>query len=51
MILVKMVIDGKEIEAEAGATILDAAKKLGTEMPTLCYYPGVFAEPPADFVW
>lgn len=31
-------IDGKEIEAEAGATILDAAKSADIFIPTLCHH-------------
>jgi predicted molibdopterin-dependent oxidoreductase YjgC len=32
-------IDGKEIEASPGQTILDAAKEHGIYIPSLCYYP------------
>ncbi|MCX7027626.1 MAG: NADH-dependent [FeFe] hydrogenase, group A6 [Spirochaetes bacterium] len=35
---VKLYIDGKEIEVDAGTTILKAAKQLGIEIPTLCYH-------------
>jgi len=42
--LVKMTIDGDEVEIDASATVLDAAEKLGIEIPTLCYYAGVFRE-------
>jgi len=31
-------IDGREIEVDAGTTILDAAKRLGIQIPTLCYH-------------
>ncbi len=34
---VKLTIDGTEVEVEAGATVLDAAKKLGKDIPTLCH--------------
>ncbi|MHC1564443.1 MAG: 2Fe-2S iron-sulfur cluster-binding protein [Candidatus Hecatellaceae archaeon] len=30
-------IDGKTVEAEEGMTVLQAAKKAGIEIPTLCY--------------
>jgi len=36
----KLVIDGREVEVHAGATILDAARRLGIEVPTLCYLDG-----------
>jgi NADPH-dependent glutamate synthase beta subunit-like oxidoreductase/ferredoxin len=32
-------IDGRTVEVEHGATILDAARKLGIEIPTLCNLP------------
>lgn len=36
----KLTIDGREVEVDAGATILDAAEKLGIEIPTMCYLRG-----------
>lgn len=35
---VRVKIDGKETEVEEGKTILEAAKALGIEIPTLCYH-------------
>lgn len=32
-------IDGKVCAAESGETVLDAAKRSGIEIPTLCYHP------------
>ena len=40
-----MTIDGVTVEVETGATILDAARKVGIWIPTLCYHPAV--TPPA----
>jgi coenzyme F420-reducing hydrogenase beta subunit len=34
---VTLKIDGKEVKATEGTSILDAAKKLGIKIPTLCY--------------
>ena len=34
---VKLTIDGAEVEAEAGSTILQAAAKAGIEIPNLCF--------------
>lgn len=31
-------IDGREVEAREGMTILDAAKKVGIDIPTLCHH-------------
>ena len=38
MEMVKVTIDGKVTEVAAGSTILDAAKKVGVDIPTLCHY-------------
>jgi len=37
-------IDGCKVEVEKGATILDAAKKAGIWIPTLCYHPAVSSD-------
>lgn len=34
-------IDGYEVEVEKDATVLDAAKKAGIWIPTLCYHPAI----------
>jgi len=34
---IKLIIDTKPVEVEKGATILDAAKKIGIRIPTLCH--------------
>lgn len=39
--MVKIKINGKEIEVEEGLTILKAAKKLGIKIPSLCYHPDI----------
>ena len=36
----KIRIDDREVEVDAGCTILDAARKLGIEIPTLCFLEG-----------
>jgi heterodisulfide reductase subunit A len=38
---VKLKIDGKEVEAEPGTTILEAAQAAAIEIPTLCHYAGL----------
>lgn len=35
-----LTIDGRELEAKPGQTILEVAKEAGIYIPTLCYYPG-----------
>src|SRR5919199_2106787 len=34
-----LVVDGRSVSVQDGATILDAAKAARIEVPTLCYYP------------
>ncbi|MDR1113767.1 MAG: [FeFe] hydrogenase, group A, partial [Candidatus Margulisbacteria bacterium] len=36
---INLKINGISVAAEAGTTILDAAKKVGVKIPTLCYHP------------
>ena len=36
-VMVPLTIDGRPVEAPAGATLLDACKTLGIDIPTLCY--------------
>ena len=33
-------IDGKEVKAKEGMTILEAARNVGIDIPTLCYHRG-----------
>ncbi|HOD82931.1 MAG TPA: 2Fe-2S iron-sulfur cluster-binding protein, partial [Phycisphaerae bacterium] len=40
----RLTIDNQEVEVPAGATVLDAARQLGIDIPTLCHMPGM---PPA----
>lgn len=42
---VKLTIDDRSVEVEEGATILDAARKLGIQIPALCHLDGL---PPAS---
>ena len=39
--MIKLKIDGQQVEVEEGTTILQAANLLGIEIPTLCYHPAV----------
>jgi len=41
--MVKLTINGQEAEVEEGATVLEACKAAGVDVPTLCYVP--FLEP------
>ncbi|HEU20021.1 MAG TPA: 2Fe-2S iron-sulfur cluster binding domain-containing protein [Deltaproteobacteria bacterium] len=35
--MISLIVDGKEVQVERGATILDAARKAGVYIPTLCH--------------
>ncbi|MDH3453752.1 MAG: molybdopterin-dependent oxidoreductase [Desulfuromonadales bacterium] len=35
--MIKLKIDGKDVQIASGATILDAAEQVGIKIPTLCY--------------
>ena len=37
--MISLTIDGKQVKAEEGMTILEAANKAGIYIPTLCYHP------------
>lgn len=39
--MVKLTIDGHEVEVPKGTTILEAAKGVGTQVPHYCYHPGM----------
>ena len=39
--VITLQIDDKEVKAEEGATILEAAKNAGVEIPTLCFREGL----------
>ena len=36
---VHITLDGRSVETTRGATVLEAARQAGTEIPTLCYDP------------
>jgi NADH-quinone oxidoreductase subunit G len=38
--MIKLTIDGKEVEVEEGTTIMNAARKIGGDIvpPAMCYY-------------
>jgi len=39
--LIRLTIDGVEVEVERGQTILEAARSVGIKIPSLCYDPRV----------
>jgi len=47
MVLVTLTIDDKKVSVEAGTSILEAAKKIGIKIPTLCAWPEINHRPGA----
>ncbi len=41
---VNIILNGRELSAEAGSTILDVARREGLEIPTLCHHPALTPE-------
>ena len=39
--MIKLNIDGNDIEVEEGTTLLEAARKINIDIPTLCYMKGI----------
>ena len=39
--MIKLNIDGKDIEVEEGTTLLEAARKINIDIPTLCYMKNI----------
>ena len=39
--MVTLTIDGRPISVEPGTTVLDAARRLGIRIPTMCHVPGI----------
>jgi NADH-quinone oxidoreductase subunit G len=37
----KLTIDGREVEVAAGTNLIEAARRLGIEVPHYCYHPGL----------
>lgn len=44
MAKVNLTIDGRQVQAEEGQTVLDAATAAGIHIPTLCYHPDLRPE-------
>jgi NADH-quinone oxidoreductase subunit G len=39
--MIKLMIDGREVESPEGSTVIEAAEKLGLFIPRYCYHPGL----------
>src|SRR5215471_11369855 len=39
--LVTLTVDGKQLTAPAGTLLIEACKRVGIEVPSFCYYPGL----------
>jgi NADH-quinone oxidoreductase subunit G len=39
--LINLKIDDRDVQVPAGTTIIEATRKMGIEVPSFCYYPGL----------
>jgi NADH-quinone oxidoreductase subunit G len=39
--LINLMIDDREVQVPAGTTVIEATRRLGVEVPSFCYYPGI----------
>jgi NADH-quinone oxidoreductase subunit G len=39
--LIKLTIDGRQVQAPPGTLVIDAARRAGIEIPSFCYYEGL----------
>jgi iron-only hydrogenase group A len=37
--MIRLTVNGNQVEVEAGATLLEAARAAGVQLPSLCYHP------------
>ena len=49
--MVNVTIDGNEVSVPKGTTILEAAKRVGTEVPHYCYHPGMSSPAMCRLAW
>ncbi len=42
--MVKVIVNGKEVEVSEGSVVLDAVSKAGYSVPTLCFFKGIYNE-------
>ena len=47
----KLSINNMEVEVAEGATVLEAARKAGVHIPTLCYMENLRPSAPAACAW
>jgi NADH-quinone oxidoreductase subunit G len=39
--LITLKIDGRDVQVPQGTSVIEATRRLGTEVPSFCYYPGL----------
>src|SRR6201996_5240358 len=39
--LITLKINDREVQVPAGTTVIEATRRIGTEVPSFCYYPGL----------
>lgn len=48
--MINLTINGKNVSVEKGTTIIEAAKKIGIDIPNLCYEKALLLLPVAECV-
>src|ERR1700743_1101582 len=39
--LITLKINDRDVQVPAGTTVIEATRRIGTEVPSFCYYPGL----------
>ena len=39
--LIKLKINEREVQVPQGTLVIEATRRMGTEVPSFCYYPGL----------
>ena len=39
--VIKLKINDRDVEAAPGTLIIEATRRMGTDVPSFCYYPGL----------
>ena len=51
MEMVKVTVDGVQVEVPKGSTALEAARAANIDIPTVCYLKGIMKSGHAECVW
>jgi len=51
VVVITLTIDGKQVKAKEGMSVLEAAQEAGIYIPALCYHPSLPSDGSSGFVW